>query len=135
MPTRYLKESICTSESLAQLSAAGERFWYRLLVQCDDYGRMDARPTILRALCFPLLLESVKAEDITCWLGELEMAKLLRLYEHAGKPYLTIPGFTVHNKPRAQTSKWPDPPEDDTDDSHVWTLTGNCVQMQAVASR
>lgn len=109
MPTRYLKESICTSETLSLLSAEGERFWYRLLVQVDDFGRMDARTAILRARCFPLMLEKVSETKITSWLAELERAGLLRLYRVEGKPYLEIVTFTRHNQLRAKVSKYPAP--------------------------
>ena len=49
MPNRIIKESICTSDTIDQLSPEEEIFFYRLIVNCDDYGRMDARPQILRA--------------------------------------------------------------------------------------
>ena len=38
MPSRILKESICTSESLAHLSAEAEVLFYRLIVKVDDFG-------------------------------------------------------------------------------------------------
>lgn len=38
MPSRIIKESICTSETLAALSAEAERLFYRIIVKCDDYG-------------------------------------------------------------------------------------------------
>ena len=38
MPSRILKESICTSESLAYLSAEAEVLFYRLIVKADDFG-------------------------------------------------------------------------------------------------
>lgn len=109
MPTRYLKDSICTSETLAQLSAEGERFWYRLLVQVDDYGRMDGRPAILRARCFPLMLDVVSEAHVLAWLQELEASGLIRLYETEGKLYLEVCTFTRHNQLRAKTSKYPGP--------------------------
>ena len=54
MPNRILKESICTSENIQQLSPFEEITFYRLMVNCDDYGRMDARPRILISKLFPL---------------------------------------------------------------------------------
>lgn len=54
MPNRILKESICTSDTLDELTWMEEVFWYRLIVNCDDYGRFDARPAILRSRLFPL---------------------------------------------------------------------------------
>ena len=54
MSNRILKESICASENIDGLSAFQETFFYRLIVNCDDYGRMDARAKILAARLFPL---------------------------------------------------------------------------------
>ena len=72
MPNRILKETICTSETIDNLSVEAERFFYRLLVNCDDYGLMDARPRILRARCFPLRVDQISDDDIAGWLAELE---------------------------------------------------------------
>lgn len=54
MPSRIIKESICTSDEIDKLSAFAEVFFYRLIVNCDDYGRFDARPKILGSRLFPL---------------------------------------------------------------------------------
>ena len=47
MPNRIIKETICTSDTIERLTPFEETFFYRLIVNCDDYGRMDARPAIL----------------------------------------------------------------------------------------
>jgi len=60
MPNRIIKESICTSNNLDSLLPEEEVFFYRLLVNCDDYGLMDARLSILRAKLFPLKLNKIK---------------------------------------------------------------------------
>ena len=62
MPNRILKESICTSDEIETLSAFQETFFYRLIVNCDDYGRMDARPKILASKLFPL--KDIRAAQI-----------------------------------------------------------------------
>lgn len=49
MPNRIIKESICTSDTLASLSAEAERLFYRLMVQCDDFGLMLANPNVIRS--------------------------------------------------------------------------------------
>ncbi len=45
MPSRILKESICTSENLATISAEAEVLFYRLIVKADDFG-LYARPAL-----------------------------------------------------------------------------------------
>jgi hypothetical protein len=89
MPNRLLKEGIVDSDKIESLSPEAEVFFYRLLVVADDLGRMDARPAILRARCFPLK-ESLSAEVITGWVQELWSAGLIGTYEFDDKPYLEI---------------------------------------------
>jgi len=71
MPNRILKESICMSDSINALSSEAEILFYRLIVQCDDYGRMDSRPSVVRAKCYPLRIDSISDSDIAGWLIEL----------------------------------------------------------------
>ena len=54
MPDRMIRASICSSDTLNELSDFEERFWHRLIVNCDDFGRFDARPAILKGSLFPL---------------------------------------------------------------------------------
>jgi hypothetical protein len=123
VPNRILYEKVCVSETLAMLSGDEERFFYRLLVQCDDYGRFDARPLVLRARCFALQLDSVTDADVTAWLAALERVGLVLLYAHEGRPYLEISTWATYQQTRAKRSKYPDP----RDDASI------CKQMQADA--
>ena len=107
MPNRILKDSICTSDNQNLLTAEQEVFWYRLLVQCDDYGRMDARPAILRARCYPLRLGTVSEQNVNDWLTALVRSDLVKVYEVAGKPYLQITTWDKHQQVRAKRSKYP----------------------------
>lgn len=52
MPNRILKESVCTSDTIAKLTWFEEVLFYRLIVNCDDYGRFDGRPQIVKTDCF-----------------------------------------------------------------------------------
>lgn len=120
MPNRIIKESVCTSEEINALTDAEECFFYRLLTACDDFGLMDARPVILKARCYPL-----KSIDINCiqmMLGVLQSHGLIRLYEVAGKPYLSFVSWEKHQQIRAKKPKYPIP----QDGSDI-----NCNQLQA----
>jgi len=108
MPNRILKESITTSCEVDNLSADEERFFYRLIVVCDDFGRMDARPRILRAKCFPLKVDEISDSDVANWLQGLVDSGLVITYIVDGKPYLQVATFEKHNTRRAQHSKYPD---------------------------
>lgn len=113
MPNRILKDSICTSDNLDSLTADEEVFWYRLIVQCDDYGRMDARPAILRARCYPLRLNTVDERDVTNWLTSLQRSGLVHIYTVDNKPYLQIATWDKHQQVRAKRSKYPSMISDD----------------------
>ena len=60
MPNRIIKESICRSDTINSLSCFEEVLFYRLIVACDDYGRFDGRPSVIKGYCFPLKDTSVK---------------------------------------------------------------------------
>lgn len=108
MPNRILKDSICTSPTIDVLSRDAEVFFYRLIVQCDDYGRMDARLPILRAKCYPLQIDKVTERSIDKWLKELVDAALVTLYVVDGQTYLQMATWDRHQQVRAKRSKYPD---------------------------
>lgn len=107
MPNRIIKESICVSESIDSLSWFDEVFFYRLIVNCDDYGRLDARPAILKARLFPL--KDITAGIITDALRDLEAAGMVLLYQSRDKPFLQLVSWEAHQSIRAKRSKYPAP--------------------------
>lgn len=107
MPNRILKESICTSDSVETLSSFEETFFYRLIVNCDDYGRFDARPAILKARLFPL--KDIREKQITDSLYKLSLAGIVQLYECDQKPYLQLSAWERHQQVRSKKSKFPSP--------------------------
>lgn len=107
MPNRLLKESICESEEIDQLSWFQEVVFYRLIVKCDDYGILDARPRILKAKLFPL--KDVTGEQIEKAIKVLSTVGLVRLYEHEGRPFLQLTTWHIHQQIRAKKSKYPTP--------------------------
>lgn len=110
MPNRIIKESICTSDTIDQMSWLEECFWHRLIVNCDDYGRFDARPSVLKSRLFPLK-ERITLKDIESALTKLAGIGCVVLYEYDGKPYLYLPTWEVHQTIRAKKSKYPAPDE------------------------
>ena len=109
MPNRILKESICTSENIDQLSSFNETVFYRLMVNCDDYGRMDARPKLLASKLFPL--KDIRTSQMEDALRALTSAELVYLYEVDGKPFLQMKTWDRHQQVRAKKSKYPSPEE------------------------
>ncbi len=126
MPNRIIKESVCTSETLDQLSWFEEVFFYRLIVNCDDFGRFDARPAVLKARLFPLK-ERITLKDVSNALSKLADIGIVRLYECDSKPYLYLPTWKVHQTPRAAKSKFPAP------DEQLNSNDFNCNQMNSDA--
>src|SRR5690606_8039078 len=109
---RIIKESICTSDTLARLTAEEERLFYRLLVQVDDYGRFDGRTEIVLASCFPLLLHEISADKVEAWLQRLAEVGLITFYHVDGRRYLYVTKWSKHQTPpRANKSKYPAPPD------------------------
>ena len=109
MPNRILKESICTSDNLNDLTPQEEILFYRLIVNCDDYGIADARIKMLRSKCFPLKTDTIKETDVEKWLKGLIRANLCFLYEVEGKRYLKMTSWERHQQIRAKRSKFPTP--------------------------
>ena len=88
MPSRIIKESITTSESLSEVSADAERLFWRLVVKADDFGLYYGNPRILASMCFPL--DPPKEQRIRAWLDELVAAGMVGTYTAGedGKQYL-----------------------------------------------
>jgi hypothetical protein len=110
VPNRILKESICASDSVDRLTWFEEVFFYRLIVNCDDFGRMDARSAILKARLFPL--KNVTDRQIENALCKLATVGIVSVYEYDGKPFLQFSTWERHQQIRAKKSKFPAP--DDT---------------------
>lgn len=105
MPNRILKESICRSDEVDQLSWFEEVLFYRLIVNCDDYGRFDARIKIVKNTCFPL--KDVTEKDVEKALDKLSAVGLVRVYEAQGRPTLQLVTWEQHQSIRAKKSKYP----------------------------
>ena len=126
MPNRILKESICTSDSIDSLTWFEEVLFYRLMVSCDDYGRFDGRPAVIKSRLFPLK-KKLTIKSVDAAINKLANAELVALYEFEGKPYLHLPTWDKHQQIRAKRSKYPEPTAD------MITHDIICNQMQAYA--
>ena len=130
MPNRIIKESICTSASIDCLTWFEEVFFYRLMVNVDDYGRMDARTAILRAKLLPLK-DNLTDKLIASTLQRLVSAGLVSTYMVEDKPYLRLPSWEKHQTIRNLKSKYPEPPEGVC--AQMQSNESNCIQLQANA--
>lgn len=110
MPNRIIKESICRSDSIDSLSWFEEVLFYRLIVVCDDYGRFDGRPAVVKGSCFPLK-DDITKKQIADALNKLSTVGLVRGYEVCGKSFLQLTAWEKHQQIRAKNSKYPAPDE------------------------
>ena len=108
MPNRILKESICISSKIDRLSWFEEVLFYRLMVNCDDYGRFDGRPTVVRSRCFGLKT-GITPDRVVKGLRKLEQCGLIRCYTAENELYLQLQGWENHQQIRAKKSKFPAP--------------------------
>jgi hypothetical protein len=120
-----IRESINRSKSLARVSL-GANWWFRCLLNCcDDYGRLEAAPAVLRGTVCPLHVDQVSVQDIVGWLDELAHAddperhegiqgdlSPIVLYEVDRVRYLCMTRWETHrgNSKRGGMSKCPAPP-------------------------
>lgn len=118
MPSRIIKESTITSDSLSKISAEAERFFWRLVVKADDFGLYYGDPRILASLCFPL--DPPKDQKIKSWLAELVREGMVGTYTAAedGKKYLKLLNWDKCQQQRAKNSKFPEPVSFDNTCNH-----------------
>lgn len=119
MPNRIIKESICTSDSIDALSWFEECLFYRLIVNCDDFGRFDGRAAIIKNRLFPLK-ENLTIKAVEAAVQRLANIGLVVLYVFEDKPYLYLRTWDEHQTIRAKKSKYPDPKPESI-----------CMQLQA----
>lgn len=100
------------SEKINLLTVQAERFFVRLIMKVDDYGRFSSDTRLLKANLFPLLLDQVREADISRWIAECKKAGLIVLYEHTNKRFLQINDFK-QRLDRAK-AKFPPPPDNDS---------------------
>lgn len=108
MPNRIIKESLCESGKIAELTDFEFRVWIGLILMADDAGRGDARPAIIKARVFPLR-DRVTVKDIDAALHGLTAKGCVSLYEVDGKPYFWFSTWSKHQRVRDAKPRYPAP--------------------------
>jgi len=116
-----IREGWLDSERIDILDAQAERFFLRLCLKADDFGRFHAAPQLLKSLLFPMK-DGIRATDMSRCLAECEKSGLLRCYESAGRRFLEIERFD--QRMRSKVSKFPEP--ETYLPSHDGHMTGIC---------
>jgi len=120
MPNRILRDWT-DSFTIDELDVNTERFFVRLIMKVDDYGRFFADARLLRANLFPLKTD-IRDTDISRWLTACEKAGLIVIYNVATKEFLQITNFK--QTLRQKKEKYPSPDTCIADAQHTHS---NCV--------
>lgn len=119
MSNRTLKQSICVSEDINRLSWFEEVLFYRLIVNCDDYGRFDGRASVIRSQLFPLK-DSLTAKAVEQALHELANVGLVEIYQgESRRPTLRLPSWGTHQRILTRTLRGDSPQGDADCDSYT----------------
>jgi len=103
---RTIKPEIWTDEKFVELSPFARLLFIGLWNFADDEGRMEFRPKRLKLQILP-----ADDLDISALLGEIRRENLVSIYVVDGKEFLSVNGFTKHQKVDKRTaSKFPPPP-------------------------
>jgi len=106
---RSVHPDICVSETMARLPAELERTFVRLWTHCDDHGRCQDNPRLIRSAIYPLL-DEITNDRMDSELTALQKAGLLMRYRVEGCGYLQVRSWSEFQHPnRPKKSKWPAP--------------------------
>jgi len=135
MSNRIIKESICTSQTLSNISIGANLLFHRLTTKADDHGCFDARTKIIRGGIFPLMMERVSENDIDDWLLELQAVDCIRMWVHTDNNvrFGLFPNFSDHQIVRSlHKRKTPIPPEAILNNkTSISTTDNNCKQVNS----
>lgn len=84
---RMVRGGIVSSQRLAKLSWVAREFFRNLFHVCDDAGRFEANPALLRAALFGADLQKVSERDVQGFMVACHQAGLLKLYTVEGRGY------------------------------------------------
>ena len=105
MPNRILRDWT-DSHAVNDLSAEEERFFTRLLMKADDFGRFHGQDRLLNANLFPL--HKFDDDLVAGWCDACVSAGILARYKDAkNREYIEVLNFK--QRTRQQVSKFPNP--------------------------
>lgn len=131
MPNRILRDWT-DSETMDCLDVNEERFFTRLIMKVDDFGRYTSNVKMIKSSLFPLKTD-VRETDIARWLTACEKAGLVALYNVAGKGYLLIENFK--QVLRQKKEKYPPPKECLADDKQMISISQADASPERKGSR
>lgn len=94
---RMLRASMRSSEKVNGWPISLRYFWTQLWGYCDDYGRGRRDARLIFADTFPID-EEVNAGVVERWMQALEIARVITVYEVAGKRYFECVNWDEHQE-------------------------------------
>ena len=123
MPNRIIKESICESRALADISFFSEDLYKRLITYADDYGRFNADPQIMLARLYPRELDVVTSNELITGLIELSGVGKIAFYTgpsiHEREIFGCFPKWGEHQRVRDSKKRCPDPTDTNVNDWYL----------------
>lgn len=110
---RMLSKSISTSKKLSKVDLLDALVFTWLIPHCDDFGRMDADPAMVKGIVLPVRSETV--EQIAISLKNLNNIGLIKIYNVNGEEFLEIEKWEEHQTfktDRGRMIKYPFPEQD-----------------------
>ena len=108
---RSLYPEMCDSTSLGRCSILTNALWPRIVISCDDQGRMAGNAADVLGECFPKMLAKVRIKDVEISLAELALARAVIRYKVNGEDYLQVRSWWAWQQyaRRAYPSRMPTP--------------------------
>ena len=109
---RSIKPDVWDDEALGECSTSARLLFVGLITQADDDGRLPGNPRWIASKVYPYD-DDITSADIKGWLAELDGVDVVRLYEAAGKTYISLPAWDSHqtiDKRYYKPSRLPAPP-------------------------
>lgn len=107
---RQFKPSFFTDDKVGMLSRDARLFFFGVLSEADDEGRLVDSPKRLAGVVFPFD-EDVTPKKVERWINELVEQQMLIRYTHEGGRFLYVRKFKDHQKMSHPTpSTLPPPP-------------------------
>jgi len=121
MPNRIIKDTICESKGLSEVSFFAEDLYKRLITYADDYGRFNADFEIVLARLYPREINLVSVDDIEDAMTELAGVGKIAFYTSNGRDdlYGCFPNWNDHQRVRDSKKKIPEPDDGSINDWYL----------------
>jgi hypothetical protein len=107
---RQFKPAFFTDDKVGRLSRDARLFFFGVLSEADDEGRLVDAPKRLAGVIYPFD-EDVTPKKVTRWIDELVEQQMVLRYTHEGGSFLYVRKFKAHQKMSHPTpSTLPPPP-------------------------